>query len=55
MTRIGENKHVMSYTIAGGESLNLVLSHMDHSDPDTWNQKFAKEHIQAEFKGWDTG
>ncbi|KAK7183731.1 salicylate hydroxylase [Paraphaeosphaeria sporulosa] len=50
---IGENKHVMSYTIAGGESFNMVLSHVDRSDPDTWSEKFAKEHVEAEFKGWD--
>lgn len=43
----------MSYTIAAGESLNLVLSHVDHSDPTTWTQTFAKEHIQKEFCGWD--
>ncbi|PVH98236.1 FAD/NAD(P)-binding domain-containing protein [Periconia macrospinosa] len=51
---IGEDRHVMSYTIAAGESFNMVLSHIDHSDPATWNQKFAKEHIEAEFSGWDS-
>lgn len=43
----------MSYTIAAGDSFNMVLSHIDHSDPATWTQKFAKEHIQEEFSGWD--
>lgn len=43
----------MSYTIAAGQSLNLVLSHIDRSDPNTWNQTSAKEHIEKEFGGWD--
>jgi salicylate hydroxylase len=43
----------MSYTIAGGESFNMVLSHVDHSDPNTWSRKFAKEDVEAEFKDWD--
>ncbi|KAJ8118508.1 hypothetical protein OPT61_g525 [Boeremia exigua] len=50
---IGEDRHVMSYTIAAGQSLNLVLSHIDRSDPGTWNQSHAKEHIEKEFGGWD--
>ncbi|KAH7357399.1 hypothetical protein BKA66DRAFT_428136 [Pyrenochaeta sp. MPI-SDFR-AT-0127] len=50
---IGEDRHVMSYTIAAGESFNMVLSHIDHSDPTTWTEKFSKKHIQAEFSGWD--
>lgn len=51
--RIGEDRHVMSYTIAAGESLNLVLSHVDHSDPDTWAHDFNTEHVKDEFRGWD--
>ncbi|KAF2032573.1 FAD/NAD(P)-binding domain-containing protein [Setomelanomma holmii] len=50
---IGEDRHVMSYTIAAGEAFNIVLSHVDRSGPATWTQKFAKEHIQKEFGGWD--
>ncbi|KAF9691670.1 hypothetical protein EKO04_010189 [Ascochyta lentis] len=50
---IGEDRHVMSYTIAGGETFNMVLSHIDRSDPSTWSHKFAKEHVQGEFYGWD--
>ncbi|KAJ4286513.1 hypothetical protein N0V90_013213 [Kalmusia sp. IMI 367209] len=50
---IGADRHVMSYTIAAGESFNMVLSHVDHSDPATWTQRFAKEDVEAEFAGWD--
>ncbi|KAF2999653.1 hypothetical protein E8E13_000156 [Curvularia kusanoi] len=50
---IGEDRHVMSYTIASGQSLNLVLSHIDHSDPSTWSKTYAKEQIMEEFSGWD--
>ncbi|USP74124.1 hypothetical protein yc1106_01398 [Curvularia clavata] len=50
---IGEDRHVMTYAIAGGESFNMVLSHIDRSDPATWAHKFLKEDVQKEFKGWD--
>ncbi|KAF2496526.1 FAD/NAD(P)-binding domain-containing protein [Lophium mytilinum] len=53
LRRIGEDRHVMTYTIAGGDSFNMVLSHIDHSEPATWTERFAKEHIQKEFSGWD--
>jgi salicylate hydroxylase len=52
--RIGENRHVMTYTIAAGESFNMVLSHIDRSDPATWTGKFTNEAIQHEFRGWDS-
>ncbi|KAJ5037143.1 hypothetical protein J3E74DRAFT_278698 [Bipolaris maydis] len=51
--RIGEDRHVMTYAIAGGESFNMVLSHIDRSNPATWAKKFLKEDVQNEFKGWD--
>lgn len=43
----------MSYTIAAGKSFNLVLSHIDKSDPSTWTHRFNKELIMDEFSGWD--
>ncbi|CAN9305919.1 unnamed protein product [Alternaria alternata] len=52
---IGENRHVMTYAIAAGEAFNMVLSHIDRSDPATWTGKFTKEDIQHEFGGWDSG
>ena len=54
LRRIGENRHVMTYTIAAGEAFNMVLSHIDRSDPATWTGKFTKEDIQHEFGGWDS-
>ncbi|XP_014551814.1 hypothetical protein COCVIDRAFT_19972 [Bipolaris victoriae FI3] len=50
---IGEDRHVMTYAIAGGESFNMVLSHIDHSNPASWAKRFLKEDVQKEFKGWD--
>ncbi|KZL63356.1 fad binding domain-containing protein [Colletotrichum incanum] len=54
---IGEDRHVMTYTIAAGQSFNMVLSHRDHRDPSTWQQKTQAEilsEMRAEFKGWDS-
>ncbi|TVY34811.1 FAD-dependent monooxygenase [Lachnellula subtilissima] len=39
--RIGEDRHVMTYTIAAGSSFNMVLSHVDKTDPSTWKQEAA--------------
>ncbi|KAK1763153.1 hypothetical protein QBC33DRAFT_459986 [Phialemonium atrogriseum] len=51
---IGENRHVMTYTMAGGKSFNMVLSHIDHSDPATWKSEGVLEDIKREFSGWDS-
>ncbi|KAI1874299.1 uncharacterized protein JN550_002878 [Neoarthrinium moseri] len=50
---IGEDRHIMTYTIAGGNSFNMVLSHKDLSDPSTWVQESAVENMKKEFSGWD--
>ncbi|KAH3906954.1 hypothetical protein HBH56_194150 [Parastagonospora nodorum] len=50
---IGQRRHVMSYVIAAGESLNMTWSHLDDSDPSTWPEKFDREHMYKEFSGWD--
>ncbi|KAI7910020.1 hypothetical protein ACKVWC_010485 [Pyricularia oryzae] len=50
---IGENRHVMSYTISAGKSFNMVLSHVDHSDPSTWKAETAVADVNREFAGWD--
>ncbi|KAJ4395065.1 hypothetical protein N0V91_011094 [Didymella pomorum] len=50
---IGGDRHVMTYTIAAGESFNMVLSHVDHSDPATWVNKLFKEEVKNEYYGWD--
>ncbi|OLN94175.1 3-hydroxybenzoate 6-hydroxylase 5 [Colletotrichum chlorophyti] len=53
---IGEDRHVMAYTTAAGESFNMVLSHRDHRDPSTWQQKTQSvilDDMRAEFRGWD--
>lgn len=52
---IGEDRHVMTYSIAAGESFNMVLSHVDRSDPSTWKPEDAVKDMQGYFKGWDHG
>ncbi|KEQ92081.1 hypothetical protein AUEXF2481DRAFT_101082 [Aureobasidium subglaciale EXF-2481] len=50
---IGEDRHVMTYTIAGGRSFNMVLSHIDHTDMVTWRQENVVQDIRDSFAGWD--
>ncbi|EXJ57166.1 salicylate hydroxylase [Cladophialophora yegresii CBS 114405] len=53
---IGNMRHVMTYTIAGGKSFNMVLSHPDRSDPATWNHRSPAEilaDMRSHFTGWD--
>jgi salicylate hydroxylase len=53
---IGDMRHVMTYTIAGGRSFNMVLSHPDRSDPAAWNQQSPDKilsDMQSHFSGWD--
>lgn len=51
---IGEDRHVMTYTIAAGKSFNMVLSHIDRTNPSTWAKKSFKDDVLREFAGWDT-
>ncbi|KAF7561515.1 hypothetical protein G7046_g2624 [Stylonectria norvegica] len=53
---IGEDRHIMTYTIAAGQSFNMVLSHVDHTDPSNWSQLSQEQilsNMRAEFDGWD--
>ncbi|KAF2402274.1 FAD/NAD(P)-binding domain-containing protein [Trichodelitschia bisporula] len=50
---IGDGRHVMSYTIAGGSSFNMVLSHPESTDPSTWRQETALSDMRSHFVGWD--
>ncbi|SPO05579.1 probable 2-polyprenyl-6-methoxyphenol hydroxylase and related FAD-dependent oxidoreductases [Cephalotrichum gorgonifer] len=50
---IGDGRHVMTYSISGGNSFNMVLSHPSTSDPATWKQETALGDMKAEFSGWD--
>lgn len=43
----------MTYTIASGKSFNMVLSHVDTSDPTTWKQETANQDMRNYFEGWD--
>lgn len=52
--RIGEDRHVMTYSIAGGQSFNMVLSHRDKGDPTiSGSEEDILGDIKAEFQGWD--
>jgi salicylate hydroxylase len=43
----------MTYSIAGGKSFNMVLSHPSDTDPSTWKQETAVEDMKSHFAGWD--
>lgn len=52
--RIGEDRHVMTYSIAGGRSFNMVLSHRDKSDPAlVGSEEDILGDMKREFEGWD--
>jgi salicylate hydroxylase len=51
--RIGDSRHVMTYTIGAGKAFNMVLSHPDTTDPSTWDPAKAVDDMKAEFEGWD--
>ena len=46
-------RHAMTYTIAGGNTFNMVLSHPETEDPETWDQSKALESMKEHFQGWD--
>ncbi|RHZ43502.1 putative salicylate hydroxylase [Aspergillus thermomutatus] len=50
---VGNQRHVMTYTIGAGKSFNMVLSHPDQTDPSTWDQTTALHDMRNEFEGWD--
>ncbi|GME35624.1 3-hydroxybenzoate 6-hydroxylase 1 [Neofusicoccum parvum] len=50
---LGDARHVVTYTIAGGEAVNVVLIHPEPSDPSTWKQETAISDMKREFEGWD--
>ncbi|KAH7119951.1 hypothetical protein B0J11DRAFT_590980 [Dendryphion nanum] len=50
---IGPARHVMTYSVAGGKSFNMVLSHPESSDPATWNQTTALLEMKSHFRTWD--
>ncbi|KAJ5095289.1 hypothetical protein N7532_007580 [Penicillium argentinense] len=52
--RIGDQRHVMTYTINSGKSFNMVLSHPDNTDPASWDQTTALRDMRREFQGWDS-
>ncbi|KAF4534938.1 Salicylate hydroxylase [Lasiodiplodia theobromae] len=49
----GPARHVVAYTIAGGDCINVVLIHPEPSDPSTWRQETALEDMKKQFVGWE--
>lgn len=52
-SRLGDQRHVMTYTIASGKYFNMVLSHPEDTDPSTWNQTTVINDMKQHFQGWD--
>lgn len=50
---IGPGRHIVGYMIADQSTYNLVLSHPETKDPDTWDQSYAVEDMLQNFAGWD--
>lgn len=50
---IGPGRHVVGYMIAGRSTYNLVLSHPETTEPETWDQSTALEEMHQQFDGWD--
>ena len=50
---MGPGRHIMSYSIAGGKSFNMVLSYYDRTDPSSWTQDTALEDMRQQYAGWD--
>jgi salicylate hydroxylase len=43
----------MTYTIASGKSFNMVLSHVDKTDPATWHSANLIVDMRKCFQDWD--
>jgi salicylate hydroxylase len=52
---VGDGRHVMTYTIASGKSFNMVLSHRDGSDPNTWptDPEERLKQMRGYYQDWD--
>ncbi|ROV90349.1 hypothetical protein VMCG_09711 [Cytospora schulzeri] len=51
---IGDERHVMTYCIAGGQSFNMVLSHPDRGNPSLPSSEAGiLANMRKEFGGWD--
>ncbi|CAK3929533.1 related to salicylate hydroxylase [Lecanosticta acicola] len=50
---VGEDGHVMSYPISGGNSFNVVVNRYDPSDPASWNRSDALEEMKTIISDWD--
>lgn len=55
LSRVGDNRHVMTYIIGSGRSFNMVLNYADHSNPADWSEdkETLLKDMRKEFEGWD--
>ncbi|KAH7052415.1 hypothetical protein B0J12DRAFT_661602 [Macrophomina phaseolina] len=51
---IGEERHCMTYCIAGGKAFNMVLSHPDSPGAEVSQPDKVLEDMRAHFKDWDS-
>ena len=51
--RIGDMRHIMTYTIAAGKAFNMVLSHPENTDPSTWDENLAIDDMREQYRDWD--
>lgn len=54
-SRIGKDRHVMTYCIAAGQAFNMVLSHPDrNASTAPGTEENVLEKMKKEFEGWDS-
>jgi salicylate hydroxylase len=46
---MGNQRHVITYLIAGGKYFNMVLAHPSDTDPSTWRQETAVAEMKQQF------
>ena len=51
--RVGGNTHAMTYSIAKGETFNMVLTHPEADGPEIWDQSNALSEMKAVYRDWD--
>ncbi|KAJ9602227.1 hypothetical protein H2200_013347 [Cladophialophora chaetospira] len=50
---VGHNAHAMTYSISKGELFNMVLTHPEANEPETWDRSNALTEMKAVYSGWD--
>ena len=55
VVRVGDQSHVMSYSMTGGQFYNLVITIPEPNEPSEWDPEgsCSIEKMQSYFIGWD--